>query len=125
MEFLHWQSHASRFSAILNSTGVNFVPLWVPSQNGCFELFPHEHQANDPGSRVTSTGIFGARFGFSIIVDFSLLVLLLTYFMQEPLGTQCYTEDTQSYTVKRKKIQSYTVIRYTVLHSFFTPCDTV
>jgi hypothetical protein len=69
---LHWQSQASLFSAILNRTGVNLVPVCVPSQNGCLELFPQAHQANGPGSRVTWAGIFAAINGFSMIIGLKI-----------------------------------------------------
>jgi hypothetical protein len=69
---LHWQSHASLFSAILNRTGVNFVPVGVPSQNGCLELFPQAHQANGPGSSVTCAGFFAAINGFPIRIGLKI-----------------------------------------------------
>ena len=42
--WLQAQKNIFLVSSALYASGVNSVPLCDPSQKGCFELFPHEHQ---------------------------------------------------------------------------------
>lgn len=60
-------------SSATNILGVNSVPLWLPSQNGCLEEFPHEHHAYFlPASNSTAIGAFPAIFGvlIDLVFDF-------------------------------------------------------
>jgi hypothetical protein len=51
-------------SVASNLSGVNSVPAWEPSHNGCLALFPQVHQKYDlPLSTSTPNGVSAALMG--------------------------------------------------------------
>ena len=66
------QPHQAILPSFVLSTiiGENSVPLWLPSQKGCFSDFPHAHQAYFFFSPVNTYGLYCGHLGFAIYISF-------------------------------------------------------